>query len=78
MDRADLLISTDELAAIADRPGVRVVDVRWSLDDPDEGEHGQRKVCWLEGGLPNWVREGRPVEAGRVEPRGGAVPKERR
>ncbi len=38
MERNDLLISAGGLAALAGRADVRVVDVRWSLDDPDEGE----------------------------------------
>jgi len=144
MQRDDLLISTAELAALAGRPDVRAVDLRWSLDNPDAGErehelahipgalylhwyrdlsdpddpilgqiapperfreameragigdetlvvgyddnvifmaarlawclhfYGHDRVRWLEGGLPKWAAEGRPLESGRLEHPGGA------
>lgn len=145
MRRDELLISTDRLAGLLDDPGVRVVDVRWSLADADTGEreyeaghipgalylhwyrdlsdpddpilgqlappdgfresmeragigdetrvvayddgvifmaarlawclhsYGHANVRILDGGLPKWVREGRPVEAGRAEAPGRAM-----
>jgi thiosulfate/3-mercaptopyruvate sulfurtransferase len=137
---SDLLISTGDLAAIADRSDVRIVDVRFALDDPRAGErayreahlpgavyldwlrdfsdrddpvegqlapparfeavmaragigddtlvvayddnalflaarlcwalqvYGHDRVRWLDGGLPKWVAEGRPVTTDVPEP----------
>ena len=57
MDRAELLISTRRLAAIAARPGVCVVDVRWSLDDPDDGEREYERAH-IPGALYlHWYRD---------------------
>jgi thiosulfate/3-mercaptopyruvate sulfurtransferase len=55
--RDALLISTQELAALSDRSDVRVVDVRWSLDDTDAGER-----LYELGHIPNalylhWYRD---------------------
>lgn len=46
----DLLISTDELAAMGGRPDVRVVDVRFALDEPLAGER-----AYGEGHIPGAV-----------------------
>ncbi len=57
MTRDDLLISTDGLAAIVDDPNLRIVDVRFVLDDPLAGE-----VAYEAGHIPgavylDWYRD---------------------
>ena len=51
------VVSAEEAAGLASRPDVRIVDVRWSLDDPDAGER-----AFAEGHIPgavylHWLRD---------------------
>lgn len=58
-----LLVSTDWLAARLDDPGVRVVDVRWSLLEPDRA-----RAAYREGHIPGAVHA--DVDRDLASPRG--------
>lgn len=57
MRRTDLLVSTEEAAGLLGDPGVRFVDVRWSLADPDAGEREFERAHVPGATYLHWYRD---------------------
>lgn len=57
MSREELLVSTDWLAAHLDDPRVRVVDVRWRLNEPEKGQAEYREAHIPGAIYLHWLRD---------------------
>lgn len=55
--RQDLLVSTEWLAEHLDDPNIRIVDVRWGLDDDNAGEEAYKKSHIPGAVYLHWYRD---------------------